>query len=95
MSELQQLYDSYPGSLRILALNQGDSLASVRKWAADLGITYDVLLDRGGAVSRLYQLRGLPTTFILDGDQRIRRLYYGFARLEQLRQDLERINKRA
>lgn len=95
MRDLQRLYDSYPGQLRVLAVNLGESFPVVRNWVAQLGITYDVLLDSAGAVSKLYQVRGLPTTYVLAGDHRIRRLYYGPLRLEQLREDLEHIGKRA
>ena len=95
MRDLQQLYDSYPGQLRLLAVNLGESVQDVRNWVTQLGLTYDVLLDQSGAVSKLYQVRGLPTTYILDGDHRIRRLYYGPVRLEQLRQDLNHIGRKA
>lgn len=95
MSELQRLYDNHSGQLRILAVNQGDSHPDLRKWIRQLGLTYDILLDQAGAVSKIYQVRGLPTTFVLDGEQRVRRLYYGLVPLEQLRRDLERFAKRA
>ncbi len=94
MRDLQRLYDSYPGQLRVLAVNSGESLLTVRNWVSQLGLTYDVLLDPEGAISKLYQVRGLPTTYVLDGEQRIRRLYYGPARLEQLRQDLDHIGRK-
>ena len=93
MRELQQLYDSGAGSLRILAVNLGESIQEARNWAVQLGLTYDVLLDRHGAVAARYQVRGLPTTFLLDSRHRIRRLYYGPARLEQLRRDIDQISR--
>ena len=66
MEELQRLYEATPGRLRILALNQGESLEGARAWVDELELTYDILQDRGGTVSRLYQVRGLPTTYLLD-----------------------------
>ena len=77
--------------LRILAVNLGESIQAARKWARQLGLTYDVLLDRHGVVANLYQVRGLPTTVVLDGESRIRRLYYGPVTFEQLRRDVSRI----
>jgi len=94
MRDLQTLYDSHPGRLHILAVNLGESLSVVRNWVTQLALTYDVLLDPDGAGSKLYQVRGLPTTYVLDSDHRIRRLYYGPVTLEQLRWDLERFGKR-
>lgn len=93
MRDLQRLYESHPGSLRILAVNLGESVPAVRQWVRQLGLTYDVLLDEDGAVSKLYQVRGLPTTYVLDRDNRIRRLYYGPLTLERLRRDVGRIGK--
>jgi len=93
MRDLQQLYISHRGKARILAVNLGESVQAARKWARQLGLTYDVLLDRHGVVAKLYQVRGLPTTAVLDGESRIRRLYYGPVTIEQLRRDVSRIGR--
>ena len=95
MRDLQTLYESYPGKLRIVAVNLGESLQVARDWANRLGLTYDILVDPGGAVAARYQVRGLPTTYVLDGDHRIRRLYYGAARPEELLQDLRQLVRKA
>ena len=95
MRDLQQLYNTHRGRLRVLALNIGESATVTRKWTAELGLTYDILLDQSGAVSAIYQIRGLPTTFVLDEEHRIRRLYYGPVTFEQLRRDIELIGMRA
>lgn len=95
MRDLQTLYDSYPGRLRILAVNLGESLQAARDWVMQLGLTYDVLLDRQGAAAARYQVRGLPTTFVLDADHIIRRVYYGAVRREQLHADLNELGARA
>ena len=93
MRDLQRLYTSHRGKARVLAVNLGESAQAARKWARQLGVTYDILLDRHGVVAELYQVRGLPTTVVLDGDGRIRRLYYGPVSLEQLRRDVSRIGR--
>ena len=95
LRDLQNLYDHYPGQARIIAVNLGEKLDDVRNWLLPLGLTYDLLLDPDAAVSRLYQIRGLPTTYVLDSEHRVRRLYFGFLRLEQLRRDLDRFGGRA
>ena len=91
MRDLQRLYISHRGNARILAVNLGESIQAVRHWTRQLGVTYDVLLDVHGVVAKLYQVRGLPTTVVLDSESRIRRLYYGPVTLEQLRRDVSRI----
>ena len=95
MRDLQALYDSHPGRLRILAVNLGESLQAARDWAIQLGLTYDILLDWQGTVASRYQVRGLPTTFMLDPDHIIRRVYYGEVRLDQLLGDLNHLGKKA
>ena len=95
MRDLQMLYDSFPGRLRILAVNLGESLQAVRDWVSKLGLTYDNLLDGQGAVAARYQVRGLPTTLVLDSNHVIRRVYYGAVRLEQLKGDLNYLGAKA
>lgn len=95
MRELQALFEIYPDDLRILAVNVGESAQAVRDWAARLGLTFDFLLDSRGEVSTLYQIRGLPTTFVLDEDHVIRQVHYGPVRLESLRRDIARFGRKA
>ena len=94
MGELQDLYAAYPGRLRIFALNQAQSVQVARDWVNELGLTYDILLDESGSVARLYQIRGLPTTFVLDEDRVIRRVYFGAVSQARLRQDLASLERR-
>lgn len=95
MRDLQRLYISHRGKARILAVNLGESVPAVRKWVRQLDLTYDILLDRHGVVAKLYQVRGLPTTVVLDGESRIHRLYYGPVSFEQLRRDVSLIGRGA
>ncbi|MCY3834083.1 MAG: TlpA disulfide reductase family protein [Chloroflexi bacterium] len=95
MLALQRLYEIEDGELRILALNLGESAETARNWVSQLGLTYDVLLDSGEHVARLYQVRGLPATYLLDAAQRIQRVYYGALRTEQLRADVTRLGRKA
>ena len=95
MRDLQRLYDASAGALRILALNQGEGLQVALEWAERLGLTYDVLLDERGFASRLYQIRGLPTTYMLDEAHVIRRVYFGAVSQERLRSDLALLAARA
>ncbi|MDE2635104.1 MAG: TlpA disulfide reductase family protein [Chloroflexota bacterium] len=95
MRELQALYEIYANDLRILAVNVGESVDDVRDWAARLGLKFDILLDARGDVSTLYQVRGLPTTFVLDEDHVVRSVHYGPVRLESLQRDLARFGRKA
>lgn len=77
MTQLQEMVESEPESPRVIAVNLGESLRSVRKWVGDLGLTYTVLLDPQFSAASLYGVRGLPTTFLLDSQMMVRQVYFG------------------
>lgn len=65
--------------LEILAIHTTfqDSREAAQAFVQDYGLTFPVLLDRNGDVSRNYQLRALPSTFFLDRQGVIRRVVIG------------------
>jgi len=91
MQELQNLHRSHPARIRILGINSGESPELVAQWTETLGLTFDILLDPLQSVVRLYQIRGQPTTYLLDAEHRIQNIYFGRVSLEQLRQDIHSI----
>ena len=95
MRDLQRLYEIQSAELRIIAINLGETSETVVNWMDELELTYEVLLDPLLSVSQLYQIRGVPTTYLLDGSQRIRTIYYGPVSYEQLQSELQRHASRA
>ena len=91
MRELQQLYERRSADIRILAINLGESRQAVAQWAAELGLTYDLLLDPLQSTAALYQIRGQPSSYVLDAQQRIQNIYFGPAGSGELAQDIARI----
>ncbi len=72
---LQSLFERYgPRGLRVVGISEDDASAGarVRDFAADAGVTYDILLDPRARAMDRYQVIGLPATFLLDGDGVIR-----------------------
>ena len=69
-AELQALEPVYRQSrdrgLVILAINVLQPPETVRPFVRELGVSYDVLLDPQGEVTRDYRVMGLPMTFIVD-----------------------------
>ncbi len=65
--------------LEVLAVNSTfqDSEAAAAAFAQELGLSFPILLDRDGAVSRRYQLRALPTTYFIDRKGIIRAIVPG------------------
>ncbi len=70
MPAMQSVYDSLRSrGFRIAAvsIDEGDA-TDVRNFAAELGITFDILHDPSGRVQQIYQTTGVPESFLLDRD---------------------------
>jgi cytochrome c biogenesis protein CcmG/thiol:disulfide interchange protein DsbE len=80
MPALQRVYQEYASQGLIVyginASNQ-DSLQEVESFIIDSKITFPILLDQDGAVSKLYALRALPTTYFISADGVIRQVSVG------------------
>ena len=65
--------------LEVLAVNvtNQDSAEAAAAFAQEFGLTFPILLDRDGAVSRRYLLQALPTTYFIDRQGVIRAVVPG------------------
>lgn len=80
MPAIQKVYQDYQDlGLVVLGVNttnqdnEADAAAFVRQYK----LTFPIPLDRDGAVSVRYELRGLPTTFFVDREGMIRSVVVG------------------
>lgn len=74
MPTLQRLHIAYaPRGLRIVAVSIDDAgqVGLIREFAAEHGLTFDILHDARGAIMRQYPVRGVPQTFLISRDGRI------------------------
>jgi len=53
--------------LGVNATNQDDAKAA-SAFAQQLGLSFPILFDQDGSASRLYQVRSLPSSFLIDAD---------------------------
>ncbi len=66
MPDLEALYNHFKGQgLVVLAISDEDA-AKVRPFIAERQVTYPVLLDPGREVNDLFQVEGIPKTFVYD-----------------------------
>ena len=93
MTALQTLVNTGANSPRVIAVNLGESFEAVRQWVEELGLTYTVLLDPQLAVAALYGARGLPTTYLLDSQLMLKRVYYGPVSAAKLLRDIDDVVK--
>ncbi|MFQ5433281.1 MAG: peroxiredoxin family protein [Anaerolineae bacterium] len=80
MPAIEQIYqENKAQGLEVLAVNTTfqDSESTAAKFARDFGLTFPILLDRDGSVSRRYQLQALPTTYFIDRQGVIRAVVPG------------------
>ncbi|MEW8292435.1 MAG: TlpA disulfide reductase family protein [Candidatus Thiodiazotropha endolucinida] len=55
-----------PRGIAMLAINLGDDAEAVKEFLYDFPIDFPVLLDHRGRISQRWQVRGLPTTLVLN-----------------------------
>jgi cytochrome c biogenesis protein CcmG, thiol:disulfide interchange protein DsbE len=87
MPAMQRVYEEYASQgFEILAVNTTfqDDPNRASAFAAELGLTFPIVWDLDGRVSDLYQLRGMPTSFFVDGDGIIQEVIIGGPMAEAL-----------
>lgn len=80
MPAIEKVYRAYEDQgFLVLGVNSTfqDSESDAAAFVRELGLTFPILLDRAGAVSRRYQLRALPSTYFVDRKGIIRSAVFG------------------
>ncbi len=64
---LNQLYEELgKDNVRVLAIDAGESLRTVKRYMRQIGPKFDVLLDRNLKVSGAYRINGVPFYIFID-----------------------------
>lgn len=87
MPAMQRVYEAYrEQGFTILAVNatHQDSQAAAAQFAAEKGLTFPILYDLDGSVSRSYQLSALPSSFFILPDGTINEVIIGGPMAEAL-----------
>jgi thiol-disulfide isomerase/thioredoxin len=80
MPVIERVYrDDHSHGLAVIAVNTTfqNSERDARAFAQELGLTFPIVLDPDGSVSRTYLLRALPSTYIVDRHGIIRTVILG------------------
>lgn len=73
------LYRRYQSlGLEVLGVNIDKVPAQATQMSAALGLSFPVLFDPAGTTSNLYQIRTMPTTFLVAKDGTLRHVHWGF-----------------
>ncbi|HRQ37681.1 MAG TPA: TlpA family protein disulfide reductase [Chloroflexota bacterium] len=91
MPAFQQASVQYNGRAAIIGVNQGEAAKNVADFGAEYRITYPLLLDTDQQISRLYEVRGLPTTLFIDTNGIVREVIMGAITPAVLQDRVERL----
>lgn len=80
---LQELHQDHP-ELVILMVDSKEGSEVIQQFADEFGITHPILLDRDGAVLKLYQVVAIPTDLFIDAEGIIRAKVIGSVTTELL-----------
>jgi len=85
MPAINAFYEEHKGNgFVVLAVNSQEDTATVQRFITEQGFSFPVVLDSRGEVANQYQVRGLPTTFIIGRDGQIQYTHSGAITYEQL-----------
>lgn len=80
MPALERVYQDYKDDgLEILAVNSTsqDNAADAIAFVQDLGLTFTILFDNDGSVSKQYRLQALPTSIFINREGVIQEIVIG------------------
>ncbi len=88
--ELVAAYERYQErGFTVLAINQGEPLDLVAAFAGEFGMRFPVLLDEQARMRASYPYRGIPTSFIVDREGVVRKIWVGTMPEEAITQLVE------
>jgi len=78
MPALERAAQRYDGHVTIVGINQAEDPAVIQAFVDEFGVTFPIALDADQAIGAdLYNVRGLPTTYFIDGEGIIRYIWMG------------------
>jgi len=91
MPLIQEYYEKYNPNIEVLAINYDESIGEIEPYVNKLGLTFPVLLDPGGKITDLYQVRGFPTTYFIDREGIVRGVFVGILSKKVIEDNLKKI----
>jgi len=79
MPILEQIYRHYqPMGFTLLGINVEEDSSAANKVLKDISVSFPVLYDNKNQVSESYQVRAMPSTFLIDRDGQVRYMHKGY-----------------
>jgi len=78
MPAVEEIHQTYRDQgLAVVAINVQQSEGQIQAFVDEMGLTFPVLPDRDGSVSKRYRVASLPTAFVIDRTGTIREIAVG------------------
>ena len=79
MPVLDQLYQRYRSlDFTILGVNVEENSDAAKSLLKDISVSFPILFDSANNVSKLYKVKGMPSTILVDRDGNMRYMYMGY-----------------
>jgi peroxiredoxin len=93
MPFLQGVFEEQPETgLVVLAVDIGEPFSTVDNFIKNTNFSFPVLLDTNQEIALEYNIRVIPTTFLIDEDGIIREIKVGaFANIMEIKKSLAKI----
>lgn len=78
MPTLQAFYERYRSEgFELIAIDQGETLAEVKPFVADFGLTFPIWLDQDNEAGSSFKTMHLPSSYVIDREGRVRLMWIG------------------
>ncbi|WP_239619238.1 TlpA family protein disulfide reductase [Cohnella mopanensis] len=77
MPLIDELFRSKEVDFQLVSVNVGETRGTVNEFLKLQGIAFPVVIDATGKVSTLYRIVGLPATFVIAADGKLRQVGIG------------------
>jgi len=79
MPALEQLHQRYKDlGFTLLGVNVEQNIDDAKAYLKNVNVTFPILFDITNEVSDTYEINGMPTTYLVDRDGNLRKLYVGY-----------------
>ncbi|MFQ5340225.1 MAG: redoxin domain-containing protein [Anaerolineae bacterium] len=85
MPDIENLYQKYKDQgFTVIAVDQQESPDAVRQYFADMGLSFQPVIDSSGEIFNLYRVVALPTSYFIDSDGIVRFQHRGLMTRDQM-----------
>ncbi len=74
---VEATFARYTNQVQVIGVDQAEAPDVVQAYVKEFQLTYPIAMDKDSNVANHYNVKGMPTTFFIDGDGVIRHMWMG------------------